>query len=109
MVFCKERRPIVNLTLEKSGKLDIVSAVKEQIETLALQDLLRKEEASIREDFRDSFKPIPHVNRLPTNCLAEIHLKDPTLRVKGRTYPCPWKYRESWQTLIKQHLDASRI
>src|ERR1700678_2942904 len=104
---CQKLRPIVDSSLEKPAELDIVGAVQQRIETLALEQSLRKEEANIREDFHDLFEPIPHVNRLPTDCLAEIHLKDPTLRVKGHTYPCPRKYRELWQTLIKQHLDAS--
>src|ERR1700678_1860097 len=108
-IICQKLHPIIDSSLEKTADLDIVSAVRQRIESLALEASLRKEEAEIREDFRDLFEPIPHVNRLPTDCLAEIHLKDPTLRVKGRTYPCPQKYRESWQILIKQHLDAGRI
>src|SRR6202522_3846523 len=108
-IVCQKLRPIIDSSLEKTADLDIVSAVRQRIESLALEASLRKEEAEIREDFRDLFEPIPHVNRLPTDCLAEIHLKDPTLRVKGRSYPCPRKYREAWQILIKQHLDAGRI
>src|SRR6202522_3861883 len=108
-IVCQKLRPIIDSSLEKTADLDIVSAVRQRIESLALEASLRKEEAEIREDFRDLFEPIPHVNRLPTDCLAEIYLKDPTLHVKGRTYPCPRKYRESWQILIKQHLDAGRI
>ena len=107
--FCNTRRPIIDSTLEKTTELNIVGVIKDHIETLALQATLKKEESHIREDFQDLFEPIPHVNRLPTDCLAEIHLKDPTLRVKGRSYPCPRKYREAWQILIKQHLDAGRI
>jgi hypothetical protein len=108
-VLCKSRRPIVDSTLEKPIEFNVVSAIKERIETLAFQESLEKEGSKLKKEFRDLFEPIPHVDNLPTDCLAEIHLKDPTLRVKGRTYPCPRKYRDSWQTLIKQHLDAGRI
>ena len=107
--LCEDRRRLVDSTLEIPKEFNFVGAIKKRIETLALLDTLRTEEKKLKEDFHDLFKPIPHVNRLPTDCLAEIHLKDPTLRVKGRSYPCPRKYRESWQILIKQHLDAGRI
>ena len=81
--FCETRRPIVDSTLKKTAELNIVGAIKDHIETLALQATLKKEESHIRENFQDLFEPIPHVNRLPTDCLAEIHLKDPTLRVRA--------------------------
>ena len=49
------------------------------------------------------------MNNLPTDCFAEIHLKDHNLRVKGQNYPCLCKYCKAWQTLIKQHLEAGCI
>jgi hypothetical protein len=86
-IICKKLRSIIDSSLERPAELDIVGAVRQRIETLALEDSLRKEEASIMEEFHDLFEPIPHVNRLPTDCLAEIHLKDPTLLCKRPYLP----------------------
>jgi hypothetical protein len=36
-------------------------------------------------------------------------LKNAEQTIKTRTYTCPHKFREAWQTLIQQHLDTGRI
>jgi hypothetical protein len=41
--------------------------------------------------------------------MAEIKLKDPNMTVKNRSYPCPRKYCEAWQTLLNQHLASKKI
>jgi len=41
--------------------------------------------------------------------VAEIHIKSAEKTIKTRTYPSPRKYKEAWQTLIKQHLDTECI
>ena len=106
---CNIRRVLVDSRLEKVKTPDIVGAIRGRIEELALIETLKKEDSKLREEFKDLFEAIPHVNELPTDCLAEIQIKDPNLRVKGHSYPCPRKYRDAWQALIKQHLDAGRI
>jgi hypothetical protein len=41
--------------------------------------------------------------------VAEIHIKNAEKTIKSRSYPSPRKYKEAWQILIQQHLDAGRI
>ena len=106
---CKKRLNCIGPSFKKVKEFDTVGAIKTRIETLALQETLQKEDKKLREEFRDLFEPIPHVNDLPTDFVAEIKLKDPGLNVKNRSYPCPRKYREAWQTLLNQHLAAGRI
>jgi hypothetical protein len=106
---CNERLAKIESSFEKVKEVDMIGAIKERMKDLAWMEMLRKKEKKIREEFKDLFEPIPHVDELPTDCLAEIHLKDPSLSVKSRTYPCPRKFRESWHTLLEQHLAAGRI
>lgn len=63
----------------------------------------------MKKDFRPIFEPIPHVDELPTNVLARIKLKDANKTIVSRSYTCPRKYREAWQTLIQKHLDSGKI
>jgi hypothetical protein len=60
-------------------------------------------------EFKDVFAPIPHVNRLPDEVFCQIKLKDASQSIKTQTYSTPRQYKEAWQTLIQQHLDAGRI
>lgn len=46
---------------------------------------------------------------MPSDVLAEIKLKDANKLFQTRSYGCPRKYRDAWQTLIYQHLQAGRI
>ncbi|CAA7264090.1 unnamed protein product [Cyclocybe aegerita] len=113
--LCTVIRERITVPDEPSGELcaHAVAAVKERVEILAnwetLLQKMQEHERLLKEEFLDVFKPIPHVDELPTEFLSEIHLKDATKNVKSRTYACPRKYKGSWQTLIKQHLDAGRI
>jgi hypothetical protein len=100
---------MINATLEPVKQPNIIATFRDHIEELALAKTLKAEDLKLREKFKDLFEPIPHVNNLPTDCMAQIQLKDPTIRVKLCSYPCLCKYRDAWQTLIKQHLDARCI
>ena len=71
--------------------------------------MLVHKEAQLKEEFREIFEPIPHVEQLPTDVQAQIKLIDPQKTIKSRSYPCPQKYRDAWQTLIQQHLMAGFI
>ena len=98
---CAARHPVVDSRLDVVKDIDIAAAIRSRVATLASLDSFREEEAKIRKIYKDLFEPIPHVNDLPSDCLAEINLKDPNLRVK------PGKYREAWKTLLDQHLAAA--
>jgi len=88
---------------------NVAGAIRDHIEILANEDALLKCEKKIKSDFKGIFEPIPHIDELPTNIVAEIHSKEAEKTIKTRTYPSPRKYKEAWQTLIQQHLDAGRI
>ena len=86
--------------------LDILAALKERIITLSFEEELTAREAEIRTHFARVFEPPPHVDKLPNEPVARIILKDKNLSIKSRNYPCPRKWKESWHTLLQQHLDA---
>jgi hypothetical protein len=83
--------------------------VKARIETLVMTETLQREEKKIHKDFKDLFEPIPHIDELPTDFVAEIKLKNLAIMIKNCSYSCPCKYHEAWQTLLYQHLTAGRI
>jgi RNase H-like domain found in reverse transcriptase/Reverse transcriptase (RNA-dependent DNA polymerase) len=87
----------------------IVAAVRERIERLACKEKLQSLEKDLRAEYKDVFEPIPHISRLSTDVYCNIKLKDPSITVTSRSYSCPRCYRNSWQNLIQQHLDAGRI
>jgi hypothetical protein len=89
--------------------IDVVAAVRERIEGLAATVKLQALGDKLMKEYSDVFAPIPHLNELPTDVYCCIKLKDVTQTIKTRSYSCPRKYREAWQTLIQQHLDAGRI
>jgi RNase H-like domain found in reverse transcriptase/Reverse transcriptase (RNA-dependent DNA polymerase)/Integrase zinc binding domain len=71
---------------------------------------LEEEDRKMKELFSDRFPiDIPHTSQLPTNVYHRIPLRDEKVQIYSRPYACPKKYRESWKTLIDQHLAAGRI
>jgi len=88
---------------------NVAGAIRDHIEILTNKDALLKCKKKIKSEFKGIFEPIPHIDELPTNIVAEIRLKEAEKTIKTRTYPSPRKYKEAWQILIQQHLDAGRI
>lgn len=76
---------------------------------LALQERLGNLNDRMKEHFADRFNELPHTSELPTDVYHHIVLKDPSQVIACCGYSCPRKYREAWDTLIQQHLDAGRI
>ncbi|EDR02339.1 reverse transcriptase-RNase H-integrase [Laccaria bicolor S238N-H82] len=109
MMVCNDRINHLKLKPEKVKDFDVVGAVRERIEVLAMQDSLLQKETELKNEYGTIFEPIPHVNELPHEVVAEIHVKDAEKTIKSRSYPSPRKYKEAWQILIQQHLDAGRI
>jgi hypothetical protein len=68
---------------------DILAALKEQIITLSFEEELVTREAELRQHFSQIFEPPPHVNKLPTDPVARIKLKNPDQTIKSCNYPCP--------------------
>ncbi len=46
---------------------------------------------------------------MPDRVTCKIELKNAEKTITGRSYACPRKFQQAWQTLIKQHLDVGRI
>ena len=88
---------------------DILGALHERARLPATDHLLLEHETELRQRFQSVFEPLPHVNDLPEQPVARIQLKDPNSTIKTRNYPCPRKWKESWHTLLQQHLEAGRI
>ena len=61
--ICKTQCPTIDATLEDVSKLNVLSTIREWIESLALESTLRKEDCKLWEDFKDSFEPIPHITK----------------------------------------------
>ena len=61
------------------------------------------------DKYKQVFKPIPHVGKLPTDVYCQIQLKDATEVIEMWSYSSPQKYLEAWCTLIEHHEDAGRI
>jgi hypothetical protein len=60
-------------------------------------------------DKQDVFAQIPHIDKLPKDIYCCIKLKDEMKTVTTKTYSTPRKYKDTWDILIQQHLDAGRI
>jgi hypothetical protein len=63
----------------------------------------------VLEEFQDVFAEVPHANKLPTDVLAEIQLKNTEVEIPMCSYGCLRKYWDAWKTLIDQHLAAGHI
>jgi hypothetical protein len=109
LIVCEEHLKSGKGTPEFVKPLDIAVMIKERIEVLALKEKYGSLERDFLSEFKDVFEPLHHVDKLPWNVTARIKLKNAEQTIKTRTYACPQKFREAWQTLIQQHLDAGRI
>ncbi|KAJ7590647.1 hypothetical protein C8J56DRAFT_1046897 [Mycena floridula] len=98
-----------SLKTEELKEVDPVAAIRKRVETLANVEDFKRREMKLKKQFAMVFEPIPHVDELPTEVLASIRLKDAQKTIATRTYGCPRKLRDSWNTLLHKHLDAGRI
>lgn len=114
MCTATNNKPTYNLLNEnrkakvpiKTSKSDILAALQENITTLSFEGELAEHKTTLRSKFSCIFEPPPHVDELPTEPVARIKLKDPNHVIKSRNYTCPHKWKESWHTLLQQHLKA---
>jgi hypothetical protein len=89
--------------------LHVLAAIRTRIESLTAQTKLKELGKSLIEEFKPVFSPIPHIDNLPTDVYCRIKLKDATKTITTRSYSTPRKFRDAWQILIGQHLEAGRI
>jgi len=107
-------------TLENSGTpalagcllpRPIMAAVRDHIEDLAFQELLKEKDVEMKLKFADWFPlRLPDsTDNIPGHMFHHIRLKDPTKVNNGRGYAAPKKYQEPWKRLLDDHLKAGRI
>lgn len=104
------KRQLDNLhTVNSVHTTDVAAQIVARIEQIEESEILEKEQNKLLTEFQSIFDDVPHINRLPTDVLAEIKLKDANQSIQTRTYSCPRRYRDAWKTLIQQHLQAGCI
>ena len=86
-----------------------VAAIRQHLEVLTVQKNLKELGERVKTEFEEVFKPIPHMDKLPTDVYCCIKLKDASKSITTRTYTSPCKYRDVWNILIQEHLDAGHI
>jgi hypothetical protein len=66
-------------------------------------------EIKLKNEFKQIFSPIPHINLLPPHEPARIHLKDAYKKISNCSYSCPRQFKDAFATLIQQRLDSGFI
>ena len=89
--------------------INTIAAIKTTIERLASKDRLIKLEETIKDEYKEIFRPIPHILMLPTHNMARIKVKEAYKKISNRSYTCPRQYREAFKTLIDQRLESGFI
>ncbi|KAJ3870730.1 hypothetical protein F5051DRAFT_447225 [Lentinula edodes] len=89
--------------------IDVVAAIRSQIEHLSLVECLQKRGEDIKNQYADVFGDIPHIDELPSDITCKILLKDADMTMQSHGYASPRKYREAWSVLIEKHLQAGQI
>lgn len=70
-------------------------AIKSRITLVINDEIFKRKEEKLKDEFKAIFGPVPHFNELPTDVEARIKLKDPDKTIKTHSYPCPRKYKEA--------------
>jgi hypothetical protein len=87
-------------------KPNYIASILHCVKTPEIEESMVNINQNLRKTFSKVFEPIPHVDELPSEPLAQITLKDTEKIVKTKNYRCPWKWKDVWYTLLQQHLDA---
>ena len=87
---------------ESVKPVNVIMAVKLTIELLAQKEKFISLESKLKTEFKEIFKPIPHVNELPMSETAWIQLKDVYKTISMQTYPCPCQYKDAFAKLLQQ-------
>jgi hypothetical protein len=106
---CKARCALQDAISEPLHPLNIIASIRQRIETLAAQQNLKDLGNALIEEFKPVFSLIPHIDELPTDIYCRIQLKDASKSITTRSYSTPRKFKDAWQILIGQHLEAGQI
>ncbi|KAI6140556.1 hypothetical protein EDD17DRAFT_1801038 [Pisolithus thermaeus] len=105
-----EYKELVDQSCDPVQGVNVIAAVQQRIEELALLEELRKQDARLKTEFVDHFPlDIPPTDSLPDDVLFQVQPKDVNKIIQLRSYDCPKKYREAWKTLLQQHLDTGHL
>lgn len=104
---CKKGLP--TFSRERVTSRSTLAAVRERIEVLGAQQELSDRGDKIKADFPRLFEKLPHAEHLPKDVYCRIKLKNAEQTIKTRSYSSPRKYRDTWRTLIDDHLATGRI
>ena len=91
-MVCHDRLNHMHYKFETVKQINPIAAIREHIEVLAAQDVLKCMGKDIMHEFNDIFSSIPHLNELPMDVYCHIKLKDASKSVQTRSYSTPWKY-----------------
>ena len=64
-----------------------IALIKLTIERLAAKEKLVKLEETIKDEYKEIFRPIPHM--LPKHDMARINVKEAYKKISNRSYTCP--------------------
>ena len=88
---------------------DLLASLKQHATSATIEDELAWRDSELQTKFAQIFELPPHVDKLLEQPVARIRLKDQNHCIKTWNYPCPWKWKEAWHTLLQQHLEMGRI
>jgi hypothetical protein len=74
---------------EQAKPVDVLTVIRQWIEVLTAQKGLKHLGIQMKDEFRDIFSEIPHLDELPMEVFCQIKLKDPSKMVQTRTYTMP--------------------
>ncbi len=86
---CTSFRNLVDARCEPVKPFDVVAAVQERIECLAIIDHCSKLEVNIKKSYKDIFQPLPHVDEMPDKVTCKIELKNAEKAIMSHSYACP--------------------
>jgi len=109
MMVCNNCFKNYKLQPQITENFDVIGAICRWIEILAMREALLTQDSHLKSEFKEVFKPIPHVNELLSDIITSIQLKNTEKTIKSHSYPSPHKYKEAWSIPIQQHLDAWHI
>ena len=88
------------MTFEPVNNVDVIAAICDTIENIALKEQLKSLGDNVKKDFCEVFEQIPHFEDLPKDYMACIKLKDmekklgtdltSTLQSPGHSIWNPW-------------------
>jgi len=110
-IKCAERLVQMNKNgdTHTARPVNATNAIKTTLHRLASQDKLDKLEEKIKDEYKEIFRPIPHVSMLPNHDMARIRVREAYKKISNRNYTCPRQYRDAFKTLIDQRLESGFI